>query len=318
MQKVTIIHHSDCLKHLTGIGHPECPARYSVIIESLKRHRLLSDENSITPLPAPIDALLLCHSQEYLDTLAKDIAIASEIGALNGEYTLSTGDVQICPDSYGAALLAAGAVIKAVDTVMQGESACAFVPVRPPGHHATPDKGMGFCIFNNVAIGARYAIKKYGLKRILIVDWDVHHGNGTQDIFFNDPRVFYFSTHQQGIYPGTGSVEDKGCGNILNCPIPGGKGARLAVLAAFRQQLTKAMESFRPELIFISAGFDAHIADPLGGFDLVTEDFAELTCIMQTMAKQYASGRLISVLEGGYHLGALAESVVEHVKCLGK
>lgn len=316
MKNVSIIHHQAFLEHLTGRGHPESPARYQAVIDALKSHQLLTVENDITPQPASTKSILLCHSPQYLEVLTRDIAKTSNEDGIKGEFTLSTGDVQICPNSLNAALLAVGAVLKACDVVMQGESATAFCPIRPPGHHATSDKGMGFCIFNNVAIGARYAINMYGIRRVLIVDWDVHHGNGTQEIFYDDPQVFYFSTHQSGNYPGTGHADEIGCGNIFNCPIPGGYGSRLAVLSAFRRKLTEAMEKFKPQLIFISAGFDGHFADPLGGFDLNSDDFGELTRIMRTIAKKYASDRLISVLEGGYDLNALAESAVMHVKNL--
>ncbi len=183
--------------------------------------------------------------------------------------------------------------------------------------------------FNNIAIAARYAQAYYGIKNALIVDWDVHHGNGTQEIFYNDPSVFYFSTHQEGIYPGTGKKEEIGAGNIYNCPIPGGKNSRLKVLKAYKDDLVRAMNVFKPELVLISAGFDAHHADPLGGydahrgtpeggFDLLTEDFATLTQIVQKIAEKHCQGKIVSILEGGYNLKALAESVCAHAETLSE
>jgi acetoin utilization deacetylase AcuC-like enzyme len=230
---------------------------------------------------------------------------------------LSTGDVVISTDSYLTALLAAGACITGVDEVFQQKAAHAFCLVRPPGHHACSSQGMGFCLFNNVAIACRYAMKKYGIARALIVDWDVHHGNGTQEIFDQDPSVFYFSTHQKGIYPATGAEEDTGINDTkMNCPIMAGSRARLDVLGAFQDKLLPAMHKFRPECVFISAGFDAHVQDPLGGLNLIEDDFAALTEIVSQIASAYAKNRIISVLEGGYHLNALASSVLAHIKAL--
>jgi acetoin utilization deacetylase AcuC-like enzyme len=214
---------------------------------------------------------------------------------------------------------AVGGILEAIDYVVLERVKNAFCAVRPPGHHASAMVGKGFCVFNNVAIGARYAQKKYGLKKILIADWDVHHGDGTQAIFEEDTSVFYFSTHRygRGFYPGTGSAQETGeGGTILNCPIIPSQGIspRKEVLRAFHTLLPQAMETFRPNLVMISAGFDAHVKDPLGGFDLVEEDFAELTAITKKIAETYASGHLVSVLEGGYHLEALASSVCAHVR----
>ncbi len=318
MELVPIIYHPFFAHHLTGIGHPECPQRCEVIVNALSKQGLLTKENMFTPLLASLDEVLLCHDKSYVEIVQNNVAIAKRSQAINGEYTLSTGDVQICPDSLDVALFACGAALKAVEIVMEGFFKTAFCPIRPPGHHATTNQGMGFCIFNNVAIAARYAMKKYGLKRILIADWDLHHGNGTQEIFFSDSRVFYFSTHQSGIYPGTGFADERGYGNILNCPIAGGTGSRLNVLKAFQKQLIPAMHKFHPELVFISAGFDAHVDDPLGNLDLTTDDFRELTEILQGIALQHCEGRLISLLEGGYNLNALAECAVAHVKALSR
>jgi acetoin utilization deacetylase AcuC-like enzyme len=217
------------------------------------------------------------------------------------------------------ALEAAGGVLNAVDMVAGGKVKNAFCAVRPPGHHATAVRGMGFCVFNNVAVAARYAQKKHGLARVLIADWDVHHGNGTQDIFYNDGSVFFFSTHQSPWYPGTGAAgetgEGSGKGATMNCPFPAGSG-RAEVLGVFRERLMPAMDSFRPELVVISAGFDSRAGDPLGQFRLTDEDFADLTRMLMDVADKHAGGRVVSVLEGGYSLTGLAAGVAAHVKTL--
>ena len=206
-----------------------------------------------------------------------------------------------------------------MDAVVDRKAANAFCAVRPPGHHATPDRGMGFCLFNNVAIAARYAQKKYGIARVAIVDWDVHHGNGTQDIFYSDGSVFYFSTHQSPWYPGTGAAnetgEGKGKGATLNCPFPAGSGTK-EILGAFQGKLIPAMRDFKPELVLLSAGFDSRLGDPLGQFTLSDADFADLTTLMLDVAHQYAGGRLVSVLEGGYSLTGLASASAAHVEAL--
>jgi acetoin utilization deacetylase AcuC-like enzyme len=238
---------------------------------------------------------------------------------MTGFHELSTGDAIICPKSLDAALRASGGVLNAVDAVAGKQSKNAFGIVRPPGHHATPAQGMGFCLFNNIAIGARYAQRKYGLDRILIADWDVHHGNGTQDIFYTDGTVFFFSTHQHPWYPGTGAPdetgEDRGAGMTMNRPFPAGAG-REQILGVFREDLINAAEKVRPELVMISAGFDSRAGDPLGGFLLTDEDFADLTRVMLEIADKYAGGRLVSVLEGGYNLAGLAAAVRAHVDAL--
>jgi acetoin utilization deacetylase AcuC-like enzyme len=218
-----------------------------------------------------------------------------------------------------AALAAAGTVTAAVDAVLTGQTKTAFCAVRPPGHHASRNKGMGFCIFNNVALAARHAQRQRGLARVLIVDWDVHHGNGTQEIFWSDGSVLFFDTHQDNWYPGTGAAnergEGKGYGKIINRPFARGAG-RSEILGAFRDTLVPAAEQFRPELVLVSAGFDARAGDPLGGFTLTDADFADLTDIVLEIADRHAGGRLVSVLEGGYKLDGLTSAVVAHVRRL--
>lgn len=302
-------------QHLTGHFHPEQPARIIAIDQALKESNL--EFKKIKPRFAPENDILLCHKKEYLKL------VKEEVDSLPNDITiklLSTGDAPISTFSWDIARLAVGGALEAVDQVMKAPNSTAFAAVRPPGHHATSSQGMGFCIFNNVAIAARYAQKKYGLSRILIADWDVHHGNGTQEIFYEDPSVFYFSTHEKGLYPNTGFEFETGAGAgigaTLNCPIVPTTTSRIEVIHAFEKTLTQKMESFQPELVLISAGFDAHQADPLGHFNLTENDFQTLTYALKAIANKYAQGRIVSVLEGGYNLPALASSVVSHIKAL--
>jgi len=305
--------------HLTGHYHVERPERYLAANQALISSGLKTAKNSMTPRKATPEDLLLCHTEAYIKLVKEEVGNARK----DGLTELSTGDVNISPQSYEVALLAVGAVLTAVDTVLDKKAKNAFCIVRPPGHHAKREAGKGFCLFNNVAIGARYAQKTYPfIRKVLIVDWDVHHGDGTEDIFDSDPSVFYFSTHEKGNYPGTGFSEHtgsvKGKGTIMNCPIVGGENAREEVLKAFREKLIPAMEAFSPDLVMISAGFDAHLSDLLGHFNLTEADFAELTRITKEIAQRYAYGRIVSVLEGGYQLESLANSVIAHVRALEK
>jgi acetoin utilization deacetylase AcuC-like enzyme len=265
----------------------------------------------LAPLTCTAGQAELVHSREYLATARRDIQSGSEF--------LSTGDTNVCKDSWDIACLAAGGVIAAVDAVLHGEVQRAFCAVRPPGHHAAPQYGMGFCVLGNIAIGARYAQRQHGIGKVLIVDWDVHHGNGTQDTFYEDDSVLFFSTHQHPWYPGTGMREEtgtgRGLGTTLNEPLPAGSGAR-EILAAVQDRLLPAVRTFRPELVLISAGFDSRVGDPLGQFLLEDDDFAQLTTIMLQIAGEFADGRLISVLEGGYSLEGVACGVAAHVRAL--
>jgi len=257
------------------------------------------------------DEVALCHGRDYMAIAAHDI--------LSGKRDLSTGDTTIGPHLLEVALQAVGGVLNAVDGVMSRDLANAFCAVRPPGHHARPDQGMGFCIFNNIAIAARHAQKKYGIDKVMIVDWDVHHGNGAQDIFYEDGSVFFFSTHQWPLYPGTGPAREtgagKGTGATMNRPFAAGAG-RQEVFGVFKEDLRRAADEFKPELVLISAGFDSRIGDPLGGFTLEDQDFADLTKVMIEIAGQHAEGRLVSVLEGGYNLSGLGAAATAHVKAL--
>jgi len=299
-------------QHDTGPGHPESPARCDAVMQGLEHAGLRQRLLALAPRAAGDEEVLACHTESYLRTVRRDIA--------SGAANLSTGDTAVSPRSFGAALYAAGGVCEAVDAVFASRAKNAFCVVRPPGHHAAPDRGMGFCIFNNVAIAARYAQRKHGIEKVLIVDWDVHHGNGTQEIFYADPSVFYFSTHQWPWYPGTGAPQEtgagKGTGTTLNCPFPAGAGRSEIVERAFRGKLLPAAERFQPDLVLISAGFDSRAGDPLGGFLLADEDFADLTRLMMKVACTHAGGRLVSVLEGGYALEGLASASAAHVRAL--
>ena len=294
--------------HAPGPGHPECPERYDAVTAALSH---LDDFPRIALRDATPDELALCHSRRYISMAEREVR--------DGLDELSTGDTHVCHQSYDVAVRAVGSVLNAVDSVMERESSNAFCAVRPPGHHATPSRGMGFCIFNNVAIAARYAQREYGADRVMIADWDVHHGNGTQDIFYEDGSVFFFSTHQSPWYPGTGEQsergEGKGEGSTLNLPLPAGSG-RAEILGGFQEQLMNAAKSFRPDLVLISAGFDSRLGDPLGQFRLTDEDFRDLTEVMMEIADTYAGGRLVSLLEGGYSLSGLAAGVSAHVRAL--
>ncbi len=292
---------------MTGPQHPERPERFDAALSGVKGLDLMP----LAPRKATDDEIALCHTPQYIATVKRDVA--------SGVGDLSTGDTQICAASLEVALHAAGGVLSAVDAVFEGQARNAFCIVRPPGHHATPDRGMGFCIFNNVAIAARYAQRKHGAGRVLIADWDVHHGNGTQDIFYADGSVFFFSTHQYPWYPGTGRSEEIGYadgeGTTLNCPFPAGAG-REEIVGAFRGKLAPAADRFNPDFVLISAGFDSRAGDPLGGFRLADADFAELTGIMLEIAVKHAGGRIVAVLEGGYDLTGLASAVRSHVQTL--
>jgi len=300
-----------CLKHDPGFGHPECPERYEAVMTGLEEAGLTSQLAPIVPRDATRGELRRVHSSHYLDIAEHQIK--------EGVPELATGDTSVCEASWDVAVRTAGLGVSAVDTVMAGHIENAFCVTRPPGHHATADRGMGFCIFNNIAVAARHAQKAHGIERVLIVDWDVHHGNGTQDIFYGDGSVLFFSTHQWPLYPGTGRRSETGIGAgaglTINCPLPAGAG-RALVLAAMREELEPAADRFRPEMVLISAGFDSRQGDPLGGFLLKDEDFAEMTLLVKGIAARHGEGRVVSVLEGGYGLGILGGAAAAHVGAL--
>jgi acetoin utilization deacetylase AcuC-like enzyme len=296
-----------CKEHHTGRNHPERPERFDAALGALDGLELLK----IEPRVAIEDEIALCHGRQYIRLVEREV--------VTGFHELSTGDTIISTRSLDAALRAAGGILNAVDAVVDKKAQNAFCIVRPPGHHATPIRGMGFCIFNSIAIAARYAQREYGIDRVLIADWDVHHGNGTQDVFYTDGSVFFFSTHQHPWYPGTGlpdeTGEGAGEGMTLNCPFPAGSG-RKEILGAFQEKLMPVADEVKPELVLISAGFDSREGDPLGNFFLTDADFAELTRVMLEIADKHAGGRVVSVLEGGYSLTGLAAAVRTHVEAL--
>ena len=298
-------------QHDPGRHHPECPGRCDVILRALERGRLDRKLIRVKARAATEEEVLLCHSREYLGLVKRDVA--------SGRRRLTTGDTDLCAKTYDVALSAAGGVLAAVDAVVTGGAARAFCIVRPPGHHAGPSRGMGFCVFNNLAIAARYAQKTHKLGKALIVDWDVHHGNGSQGIFYTDGSVFYFSTHQWPWYPGTGRSDETGAeggiGTTLNVPLPAGSG-RKEVLGAVKEKLLPAARRFKPDLVLISAGFDSRKDDPLGRFTLTDRDFADLTRLVCEVALEHAEGRVVSVLEGGYDLDGLASASAAHVDAL--
>jgi acetoin utilization deacetylase AcuC-like enzyme len=300
-----------CREHLVGREHPERPQRFDAVEEALRRAGLLDRVLPLARRAAGEDELRLCHRAEYLKVARHDVE--------SGYQYLSTGDTDIGENSWEVAARAAGAGLSAIDAVAGGKARNAFCLVRPPGHHANAGRGMGFCLFNNVAIAARYAQKKHGVGRVLIVDWDVHHGNGTQDIFYDDGSVYFFSTHQWPLYPGTGRADEIGSGagegTTLNCPFPAGSG-RKEILGALQRSLIPAMEKHRPELVLISAGFDSRVGDLLGRFTLTDQDFADLTREVMAIADRFAGGRVVSMLEGGYSLDGLGSAAAAHVQAL--
>ena len=298
-------------KHFAGAGHPESPRRLEAIMSLINDTDFAGRLEIIKPRDATDAEILTVHSKQYLDLVRSDIK--------SGKSMLSAGDTNVCAASLDAAVKAVGGICLAVDQVITGKYRNAFCAVRPPGHHSGESRGSGFCVFNNVAIAARHAQKTHNISRVLIADWDVHHGNGTQETFYSDPSVLFFSTHQYPLYPMTGrpneTGEGKGAGTTINCPFGAGAG-REQIVGAFRDKLIPAADHFKPELVLISAGFDSRIGDPLGGFNLTDKDFAELTGIMLDIARKHASGRLVSTLEGGYNPSGLARAVLAHCQTL--
>ena len=297
--------HPDCLGHQPGAGHPESPARLQAVTQAL--HEALPQLQWHEAPLAGREQLERAHARSLVDRIL----------AAPADATLRLDeDTVLAPGSVTAALRACGAGIAAVDAVMSGETRHAFCAVRPPGHHATADTAMGFCLFNSVAVAAAHALAGHGLRRVAIVDFDVHHGNGTQDIFERDERVLYLSSHQFPLYPGTGSPEETGLGNIFNAPLPPGAGSAL-FRTAWQERLLPALDAFAPELLLVSAGFDGHRLDPLADLGLGAEDYAWLSRCLAASAERHCQGRLVSLLEGGYSLTALRECSIAHLAGLG-
>ncbi|HLY08184.1 MAG TPA: histone deacetylase [Planctomycetota bacterium] len=302
------------LRHNDIPTQVEVPDRLRVIIARLKESGLMSQLVRIEAPPADLEWITQVHTKEHVERIRQAC-----LWLKDGYTNMDTTDVAITGRTFDVAVCAVGGVLAGVDAVMNGKVRNAFCAVRPPGHHALPDRPMGFCIFNNVAIAARYLQRRYGLKKILIVDWDCHHGNGTQEIFYDDPDVFYFSTHQSPFYPRTGQPSEKGgpnaLGTKLNVPLAKGAGNG-EILKAYKDQLEPAARAFRPEFILISAGFDAAKGDLLGGLSLTPEGYMEMTRIVKGLAAELCQGRLVSTLEGGYSLKQLPPCVEAHVRAL--
>lgn len=303
-----IVHHPDCALHDTGGWHPERPERMAAVEHALRAAPFADRLAWALAQPASLECIEAVHERAYVRMI--------EEACLRGESALDRGDTQICEDSFAVARLSAGAPLVAVDTVMAGGARNAFCVARPPGHHAERAEAMGFCLFNNVAVAARHLQRAHGLERVAIFDFDVHHGNGTQDIFYRDSSVFFASCHQFPFYPGTGSAretgEAEGRGATLNIPMTAG-----AQMDEYREAwvngIRPALEAFRPQFLLLSAGFDAHAEDPLANIQLHDEDFAEITRLVLDFARQSCDGRVVSLLEGGYNLDALARSATAHV-----
>lgn len=299
--------HSACLTHDTGEMHPECADRLRAVLGALEGEAFMFLDRREAPR-ASREEIARVHPPGYVDWVLGEIPE-------HGHKALD-GDTIVSPGSGEAALRAAGAAVAAVDAVIAGEARNAFCAVRPPGHHAEPAKAMGFCLFNNIAVAAAHARARHGLNRVAVMDFDVHHGNGTQRLFENDPDLLYLSTHQSPLYPGTGSESERGvAGNVLNAPLPGGAGSD-AFRDAIETVVLPALDAFGPELILVSAGFDAHAADPLAHLRLTDKDFDWVTRALMRAADAHCAGRLVSALEGGYDLPALAASARAHVLAL--
>jgi len=302
--KTAIITSDTSLNHITRTGHPEKPDRVKVVIEILKKNN-----NLIWKKPSKFNNKILniTHSKKYINNVQNSFP--------NKGLFFLDGDTIVSPGSKDATLDAVGSIICAIDGVERKEFKNAFCAVRPPGHHAEKEKAMGFCIYNNVAVGAKYLIDKYNYQKVAIIDFDVHHGNGTQDIFFENKNVLYISTHQYPFYPGSGNENEKGkYNNIFNIPLQAGTNSR-EYLEAYEHVLKK-LKDFKPNFILFSAGFDAHKDDPLAQLELNSKDYYEITKRTLEYAKKYCDGKVVSILEGGYDLNALAESTNEHVKAL--
>lgn len=319
------------MKHLTGLGHPESPKRVEAIENALIQANLMDNLNTIKPRKATKAEITLCHNKHYLEELErqiKDITEVRNFDASKARVAHVPGDFMISPNSLESSLFAVGAPLTAIEHILdpKNQTSRAFCIVRPPGHHAHDDTGSGFCFLNNVAIAAKHLTQNLGFKKILIVDWDAHHGDGTQKLTENDGNIFYFSTHKdtsKGFYPGshwgkasdTGGLKDQR--TVLNCPVSGNKEeCRKGIIKAFREQLVPAMEQFKPDFILISCGFDGHEGDSLVGLGLKDEDYAEMTKICVGIAGKHAQGRIVSVLEGGYNLETISSAAKAHVQAL--
>jgi len=311
MKNLAVIYSEEHVKHSPPFSHPERPERVSSVYNFLKDKNFFSNVDLINPVGATKEDILRVHTYDHYEFVNQSI--------IKGKNLLD-GDTYIVKDSLTAALLSAGGVIKAVDLVLGNSYKSVFSLMRPPGHHAESKKPMGFCIFNNISIAARYVQDKYNLERIAIIDWDVHHGNGTQEIFYNSSKVFFISLHQYPFYPGTGSENESGNGEgegfTLNFPLPAGTSGE-SYFRIFKENIIKALINYNSQLLFISAGFDAHKYDPLANMKLTEDDFADMTKVIKDFADK-KNIKIISVLEGGYNLDALSASVYSHLSVLNE
>lgn len=309
-----IIHHPIYAKHDTGFGHPETSQRYEVVMDALREDGTFWNSlTEITPDKAPKGVVQAAHTPQHFKMVEN--AFADGYDRLDADTVISMG-------SFGASLFAAGGAVAAVDAAMREQADNAFVVVRPPGHHATAERAMGFCLFNNVAVAARYAQNKYKeIERVAIIDWDVHHGNGTQGIFYDDPSVYFFSMHQYPWYPGTGSRGEtghgRGLGSTMNVPVKANTNSAEQT-RMFEAAIEDIARKFRPDLVFISAGFDAHLTDPLGQLRLEDDDYVAMTRILKEWATEVCGGRIVSCLEGGYNLDTLGLTVKKHIAELSR
>jgi acetoin utilization deacetylase AcuC-like enzyme len=303
-----LITHPACLEHDTGPHHPECPDRLRAVLAALEAEEFATLLRERAPL-ATVEQLTQVHPADYVQAILAIRPAEGERVALDADTLMSHGSAE-------AALRAAGGAVMAIDAVMEGWARTAFAAVRPPGHHAEPQRPMGFCLFNNAAVAALHARFRWGVQRVAVLDFDVHHGNGTQDMFLDDKDLFYASSHQSPCYPGTGDMWERGvANNIVNLPLRPGQGSE-AFRAGWADTILPELERFSPGLIVISAGFDAHKLDPLAQLRLETADYAWITGEILAIAERQCGGRLVSVLEGGYDLGALAASAAAHVRVL--
>ena len=310
MEDITVFSHSDCIAKDNGENHPERKERLEVILDSIKGISQLNISFKDSPL-ADFKTINLVHPQSYIDDLLSMIPISGLVGVEKEPYA----DTILCPQSKEAILRACGAGIESANELMSGLTKRLFCAVRPPGHHAETSRANGFCFINNAAVTARYLQSKFNINKIAIIDFDVHHGNGTQEIFYNDKSVFYGSIHQHPLFPGTGVEAETGVGNIFNAPISSDT-TRDKFMEIFETKILKNVDLFEPEVILISAGFDAHKRDPLAGINLESEDYYTLTQNIVEIAKRHSNGRVISFLEGGYDLQALSECIEAHLEAL--
>jgi acetoin utilization deacetylase AcuC-like enzyme len=302
-----LLSHPACLNHLTPMGHPERPDRLRAVERALEHEKFQSVAREQAPM-ATVEMIALAHPRDYVEQV-REASPREGMVRLDADTTMS-------PGTFEAVMRAAGGAVQAVDEVMEGKVVNAFVATRPPGHHAETATPMGFCLFNNAAIAARHAQKQHGAERVAIVDFDVHHGNGSQDIFWNDASVMYCSTHQMPLYPGTGAVSERGAHNtIVNAPLRPGDGGE-QFREAMETTILPRLESFGPDLILVSAGFDAHMRDPLANLNFLEADYTWVTQKLMDVADRHANGRVVSLLEGGYDLEGLAKSVAAHVTAL--